>query len=178
MRRALPRQAVGNLGWFGIIAVIVLAKSGGEAPLGTVLGLCLGLAVLASLLRFDVYALRFGRRIRYELSDTEFVCYRSDKLVLRFELDQVLDWTAASPADTWAYWLGWGYHRSAPLPFVLPTFSFTLRDETRRTGKRTVNPPALFRWEDRGGLTDVTHALIRRLGNPLNYSINYRIPED
>jgi hypothetical protein len=178
MRRALPKLAVGLLGWAGIIALVVLVTSAGDAPLGLVLGLCFGIAVFALLLRFDVYALQFGRRIRYEVSDTEFACYRSDELVLRFELDRVLDWTAASPADTLFYWLGWGYYRSAALPLSLDTFSFTLRDESRRAGNRTVTPPALFRWEDRGGLRDLTHGLVRRLGNPVNYSINYQVPED
>lgn len=178
MRRAFPRLAVGTLAWCGAIAVVVLVTSGGDAPVGLVLGLCLGIAVFALLLRFDVYALQFGRRIRYELSDTEFACYRSDKLVLRFELDHVVDWTAASPAGTLEYWLGLGCYRSAALPLSLSTFHFTLRDETRRTGRRIVSPPALFRWRDRDGLRDVTHRLIRRLGNPVNYSIDYRLPED
>ena len=177
MRRALPRLAVGLLGWAGIIALVVLVTAE-DAPLGPVLGLCFGIAVFALLLRFDVYALQFGRRIRYEVSDTEFACYRSDELVLRFELDRVLDWTAASPADTLFYWLGWGYYRSAALPLSLSTFSFTVRDESRRAGHRTVTPPALFRWQDRGGLRDLTHGLVRRLGNPVNYSINYQVPED
>ena len=54
MRRALPKLAVGLLGWAGIIALVVLVTSAGDAPLGLVLGLCFGIAVFALLLRLDV----------------------------------------------------------------------------------------------------------------------------
>lgn len=175
MWRAMPRLAVGLGATYLAIAGAIFVVDH-RAPMVKMLGLVALLWVVSLLIRFDVFALQFGRRIRYEVSDERFEAYRGSKLVDSFRLSAVTEWTAASSASTFEYWLGWGSWRSAALPLALSPYSFKVRDAGNEK-TRTVEPPALFRWKDRGGLEDVTRALIERLGPPVNYSINYRLEQ-
>ncbi len=167
-RRALPRLAVGTAGWCLLVAVIAIATWG--SVLGT-LAISGGLWVLGMVTRFDVYALQLGRPIRYELHEDHFVAYRGAKVATSFRYADVQEWVAARSASTFEYWLGWGNWRSGGFTSVLDKYSFTIPTESGK--RKKVEPPALFRWRDRGGLEDVTHALIDRLGTPLNYPIDY-----
>lgn len=167
-RRALPRLAVGTAGWC-LVGAVVAILAWGSVP--GALGIAGGLWVLAMLTRFDVWALQLGRPIRYELHEDYFVAYRGTKVATTFRYADVEEWTAASSASTFDYWIGWGLWRSGGFTSVLSTYSFTM--PTERGKRKKVEPPALFRWQDRGGLEDVTHALIDRLGTPLNYPIDY-----
>lgn len=169
-RRALPRLAVGTAGWCLLVAIIVIV-SGGSDAVAPALGIMGGIWVLAMISRFDVYALQWGRPIRYELHEDRFLAYRGAKLVTSVRYADVQEWVAARPAMTLFYWLGWGLWRSGGFSSVLSTYSFTVTSEGGK--RKKVEPPALFRWQDRGGLEDVTHALIDRLGTPLNYPIDY-----
>jgi hypothetical protein len=169
-RRALPRLAVGTAGWCLLVVVVVTVQGGTEA-LRIALMIMGAVWLLAMAMRFDVLALQFGRPIRYELHADRFLAYRGDTVVNSFQFADVKEWTAASSASTFCYWLGWGYWRSGYLISVLPKYSFTLSAGSHK--QKNVDPPALFRWQDRGGLGDVTYALFERLGTPLNYSTNY-----
>jgi hypothetical protein len=168
-RRALPRVAVGTAAWCLLVVVVVLAQGGTDAlPVALVITGAIWLLVM--IMRWDVIALQFGRPIRYELHADRFLAYRGSELVGSFRFADVKEWVAASPASTLEYWLGWGFWRSGYFMSTLPRYSFTISDGIRRL---TVDPPALFRWRDRGGLQDVTYALFERLGAPINYSTSY-----
>lgn len=175
MRRAMPRLAVGNAVWCLVIAGLIWATYH-TAPMPKVMTI-VGVIWLTSLaIRFDVFALQFGRRIQYEITVDQFHAHRGSRMVASFDLSTVTEWVAASSASTFEYWLGWGFWRSSGLPSALPQYSFKVAVEGRNRPK-TVRPPALFRWADRGGLEDVTRELIKRLGPPLNYSIDYSLDE-
>ena len=170
-RRALPRLAVGIAGWC-LLVIVGFFIWGGAATVPTVPAVMGGIGLLVFMTRFDVIALQFGRPIRYELHADRFLAYRGSRLVESFEYSDVSDWVAADAASTLWYWLGWGYYRSRGFFSVLDQYCFTVTE--RGSGRRrTLSPPALFRWEDRGGLEDVTQALVKRLGPPINSSVNY-----
>lgn len=169
-RRAIPRLAVGTAGWCLLVVAVVVVQAGTEA-LPIALAIMGAVWLLAMVMRFDVIALQFGRPIHYELHADRFLAYRGSKVVDNFQFADVKAWTAAASASTLSYWLGWGYWRSGFFMSTLPKYSFTLSNGSGKT--KTVEPPALFRWRDRGGLQDVTQALFERLGTPTNYSTNY-----
>ena len=177
-RRALPRRVVGLAGWS--LALIGIAHIGAPFLDPRILVLPPMFVVVGLLMSFDVFALQWGPRVCFELSDVEFKAYRGSKLVLQFELDQVAEWAATQDAaSTWGYWFGFGY--SAASPFSLCRYTFRLSDGSKWGPFKEVSPPVLFRWQDRGGLDDVTNALIARLGGPWNFTAEYaasRVAED
>jgi hypothetical protein len=172
VRRALPRLAVGHLAIFtGICVLALLTTPSGNITWGQLLAMDLGLTVFSLLLRGDVWALQFGRQIRYEISDTELRAFRGERETLSFRFDEVKDWIDCRSPTTFQYWVGSGYYREFALPFsnVLATYTFTLgAREDRWAPFKQVAPPALFRWADRGGLEDVSAVLRERLGTPWN----------
>lgn len=171
----MPRLAVGT--WVSCLVVAGLIwATDHSAPMPKVMAILGGVWLIALAIRFDVVALQFGRRIRYEMDAEQFRAYRGSKLVTSFDFSAVTEWAAASSASTFEYWLGWGFWRSAALPAVLPQYAFKVSDAGGEKPK-TIKPPALFRWADRGGLQDVTRALIERLGPPLNYSSDYSLDD-
>ena len=170
--RALPRLAVGHLVIFtGICVLALLTTPSGNITWGQLLAIDLGLTVFSLLLRGDVWALQFGRRIRYEISDTELRAFRGEREMLSFRFDEVKDWIDCRSPTTFQYWIGFGYYRdfAFPLSNVLAQYTFTVgAQEDRWAPFKQVTPPALFRWADRGGLEDVSAVLRERLGTPWN----------
>lgn len=161
-RRALPRLAVG-LGVWCLVVVLVACAPGGPPALRTGFILMGPVWLLAMLIRGDVLALQFGRRVRYELHPTTFRAYRGEKLVTSFAYDDVKEWSSGESAETYVYWLGWGYFRSGIGGSGIASYGFRIKDSVFGS---TLRPPVLFRWKDRGGLEDVTAALTERIGFP------------
>ena len=94
---ALPRLAVGHLVIVTSLFVFALLMESEDRPtLGQFLGLDLGLTLVSLLLRGDVWALQFGRRVRYEISDTGFRAFQGHRERLAFKLEDVTDWTGPS----------------------------------------------------------------------------------
>lgn len=163
--RAYPRLAVGTTGLCLVIVVAASVLAGEMAPVWSwpLVG-AVGLLSMAA--RGDVIALQFGRPVVYVLHEDRFEAYRGDRLVDAFLYADVDEWWAAYGASTLAYWVGRGYTRNG---WPVPGLSKLRFDVTTESGRsRHISPPALFRWEDRGGLDDVTHALTERIGPPRN----------
>lgn len=159
LRRALPRLMAGTAA--RVLVLLGIPFAVGAAP-RYAWGILFALWACAILVRVDVIALQFGPRIRYELDGVILRAFRGSKLKTSINLDKVIYWQECPPNLLLAYWLGSGYYRHLPFGFPFGSFSFTTIDESG--GRRTITPPALFRWGDRGGLDDLAAALRPILG--------------
>ena len=163
-RRAMPRSMVGGLIWMVVLTGGFCLAAHDVPPAPYIYLVPPSLWALWCLCRIDLYAAQFGPRVHDELDDGELRAYRGAKLTRRIPLDRVIYWKDAPAVPTWVYWCGAGAMRTMGGLFSVPAFSFDVRDDSGR--RRTVSPPALFRWDDRGGCDDLVAALADRIGAP------------
>lgn len=172
--RALPRAFVGTYVLFQGLFILVYIfgpEPGGEVfTHGSLIWVPILLAGLTMMICFDIWAYRWGRRIRYVIDEESLQVFRADKLKLEIDFSKVRDWAdAASPSPNF-FWLGQALYRHFATPSVLDSYGFLVVRSDHNGKAKWIYPPMLFRWRDRGGVEDVSAVLWGRLGKPVNRS--------
>lgn len=172
--RALPRAAIGTAVQCVLLLVLLpLVLGAGWRTTGLLSLLLFALFPLMVLLDYPAWATQGMTRVWYEFHGEGFRAFRGERQVAAFRYADVSDWVAASPTATYEYWV------RLPVPSSprgeVSRYTFTFTDD--RGARRSVSPPGLFRWHDRGGLDDVTDQFLRRLGPASNRAINEK-PRD